>query len=95
LSIPGQFPRRFSRAAPATASPPGGATGDGAPGAPDAGVAPRSWPWRRAALPASVAAFAPAPVARLAGPLAVAVLVTGMMGQVAHTAVFFLPALAR
>lgn len=91
-------------------------------------ASPASWPWRRAALLASiaaqlitiaalegadpvpatwtavllavarvplvlVAAFAPAPVARLAAPLAVAVLVTGMTGQVTHTAVFFLPAL--
>ena len=65
------------------------------------GAAPGSWPWRRAALlavaPAPlalVAAFAPAPVARLAAPLAVVVLVTGMIGQVTDTAAFFLPALA-
>ena len=31
---------------------------------------------------------------RLPAPLAVVVLVTGMTGQVAHTAAFFLPALA-
>jgi hypothetical protein len=43
---------------------------------------------------ALAAAFAPAPVARLAAPLAAVVLVTGMIGQVTHTAVFFLPALA-
>jgi hypothetical protein len=129
MSIPDHFPRRFSRAAPATASLPRGAVGDGAVGSPDVEVAPRSWPWRRAALLASIAAqlitiaalegadpipatwtavllavapvplaliaaFAPAPVARLAAPLAVVVLVTGMIGQVTHTAVFFLPALA-
>jgi hypothetical protein len=92
-------------------------------------AAPGSWPWRRAALLASVAAqlitiaalegadpvpatwttvllavaptplalaaaFAPAPAARIAAPLAVVVLVTGMIGQVTHTGVFFLPALA-
>jgi hypothetical protein len=33
-------------------------------------------------------------MARLVAPLAVVVLVTGMIGQVTHTAVFFLPALA-
>jgi hypothetical protein len=43
---------------------------------------------------ALLVAFAPAPVARLAAPLAVVVLVVGMIGQVTHTAVFFLPALA-
>jgi hypothetical protein len=43
---------------------------------------------------ALAAAFAPVPVARLAAPLAVVVLLTGMIGQVTHTAVFFLPALA-
>ena len=43
---------------------------------------------------ALAAAFAPAAVARLAAPLAVVVLATGMIGQVTHTAVFFLPALA-
>jgi hypothetical protein len=129
MSIPDQFPRRVSRAVPATVSPSGGTMGDGAVGPPGARVAPRSWPWRRAALLASiaaqlitiaalegadpipatwtavllavapvplalVAAFAPAPVARLAAPLAVVVLVIGMIGQVTHTAVFFLPALA-
>jgi hypothetical protein len=130
MSISDQFPRRFFRTAPATASPPGGVIADGAVGPPpDVEVAPRSWPWRRAALLASVAAqlitiaaleganpipatwtavllavapvplalvaaFAPSPVARLAAPLAVVVLVTGMIGQVTHTAVFFLPALA-
>lgn len=39
-------------------------------------------------------AFAPALAARLADPLAMAVLVTGMIGQATHTAVFFHPALA-
>lgn len=126
MSIPDQFPRRFSQAVPATA---GSSAAHDTDGTPDTVPAPGSWPWRRAALLASVAAqlitisalvsadpipatwtalllavapaplalvaaFAPAPVARLAAPLAVAVLVTGMAGQVTHTAVFFLPALA-
>ena len=43
---------------------------------------------------ALAAAFAPAPVARLAAPLAVVVLVVGIIGQVTHTGLFFLPALA-
>jgi hypothetical protein len=96
---------------------------------PDAVPAPDSWPWRRAALLASIAAqlttiaalnsadpipttwaalllavapaplalaaaFAPAPAARLATPLAAVVLVVGIIGQVTHTGLFFLPALA-
>ena len=129
MSIPDQFPRRISRAVPATAVPADDTAAAGAVGTPGAAVAPGSWPWRRAALLASIAAqlitisalvsvdpipaswtalllavapaplaciaaFAPAPAARLAAPLAVVVLVAGMIGQVAHTAVFFLPALA-
>jgi hypothetical protein len=43
---------------------------------------------------AALAAFAPAPVARLAAPLTVAVLVAGIAGQVTHTGLFFVPALA-
>ena len=43
---------------------------------------------------ALAAAFAPAPAARLAAPLAVVVLVIGIIGQVTHTGLFFLPALA-
>jgi hypothetical protein len=43
---------------------------------------------------AALAAFAPPPVARLAAPLAVAVLVAGIAGQVTHTGLFFVPALA-
>ena len=39
-------------------------------------------------------AFAPVPVARLAAPLAVVVLVVGIIGQVTHTGLFFVPALA-
>ena len=43
---------------------------------------------------ALVAAFAPAPVARFAAPLAVVVLLVGIIGQVTHTGLFFVPALA-
>ena len=43
---------------------------------------------------ALMAAFAPVPIARLAAPLAVVVLVIGIIGQVTHTGLFFLPALA-
>ena len=43
---------------------------------------------------ALVVAFAPVPVARLAAPLAVVVLVVGIIGQVTHTGLFFVPALA-
>jgi hypothetical protein len=43
---------------------------------------------------ALVVAFAPAPAARLAAPLAVVVLVIGIIGQVTHTGLFFVPALA-
>lgn len=134
MSIPDHLPRRLSRAAPAATVPTGtvsadSAAADGSAGTQAAAPAPGSWPWRRAALLASVAAqlitvaalesadpipatwtavllavapvplavivaFAPAAVARLAAPAAGAVLVTGMIGQVTHTAVFFLPALA-
>jgi len=43
---------------------------------------------------ALVAAFAPARTARLVAPLAVVVLLAGIIGQVTHTGLFFLPALA-
>jgi hypothetical protein len=43
---------------------------------------------------AALAAFAPAPVARLAAPLAAAVLVAGIAGEVTHIGLFFVPALA-
>jgi hypothetical protein len=126
MSIPDQFPRRFSRAGAATAAPPDAAIGDGAAGTGDVVAAPRSWPWRRAALLASiaaqlitiaalegadpvpatwtavllavapvplalVAAFAPAPAGRSAGGSGAG---DRLIGQVTHTAVFFLPALA-
>jgi hypothetical protein len=129
MVIPDNFPRRMSRAMPAATAPADSTADDGTAGEPGVVAAPGSWPWRRAALLASVAAqmitigalesvdpipaswtalllgvapaplalvvaFAPVPVARLAAPLAVVVLVTGMIGQVTHTAVFFLPALA-
>jgi hypothetical protein len=129
MSISDQFPRRVSRAVPAAAGPAGITAADGSVGTPVVVPAPGSWPWRRAALLASIAAqlitisalvsvdpipatwsalllavapaplalaaaFAPAPAARLAAPLAVIVLVTGIIGQVTHTGLFFLPALA-
>jgi hypothetical protein len=43
---------------------------------------------------AALAAFAPAPVPRIAAPLTVVVLVAGIAGQVTHTGLFFVPALA-
>jgi hypothetical protein len=43
---------------------------------------------------AAVAAFAPTPVARMAVPLGAAVLVAGIAGEITHTGVFFVPALA-
>ena len=42
----------------------------------------------------ALAAWVPAPVARLAAPLTVVVLVAGIDGQVTHTGLFFVPALA-
>lgn len=46
-----------------------------------------------APAPLAAAAFAPRPAARLAAPLAVAVLVIGIAAQVTHTGLFFVPAL--
>jgi hypothetical protein len=43
---------------------------------------------------AALAVFAPVPIARLAAPLTAAVLVAGIAGQVTHTGLFFVPALA-
>jgi hypothetical protein len=54
MSILDQFPRRFSRPAPAAAVPPGNTAEAGPQDLPPA--APGSWPWRRAALLASIAA---------------------------------------
>ena len=45
------------------------------------------------ALLAAVAAFAPAPVNLVAAVAGVAVLVAGVIGQVTHTGLFFVPAL--
>ncbi len=42
---------------------------------------------------AAVAAFAPAPVNRLAAVIAVLVLVAGIAGSITHTGLFFVPAL--
>ena len=129
MSIRDQFPPRISRTVPATAAPADGAAVSEPASAALVAPAPASWPWRRAALLASVAAqlitisalvsadpipatwtalllavaptplallvvFAPASVARLAAPVAVVVLVAGMIGQVTQTGLFFLPALA-
>jgi hypothetical protein len=100
MTVPGQFPRRMSRAASVTAAAPAGVPGDSADGSPRA-AAPGSWPWRRAALLAiapaplaPVAAFAPPRVARVAVAAAAAVVVAGIAGQVTHTGLFFVPALA-
>ena len=43
---------------------------------------------------AALAAFAPVRVARLAAPLAAAVLVAGIAGEITHIGLFFVPALA-
>ena len=43
---------------------------------------------------ALAAAFLPARAARLAAPLTVLALVAGIIGEVTHTGLFFLPALA-
>ncbi len=61
--------------------------------------APPSWAWRRGALAiaptplTAAAAFAPAPVNRLAAIIAVLVLVAGIAGSILHTGLFFVPAL--
>jgi hypothetical protein len=57
--------------------------------------APPSWPWRRAALflAGAAAAFAPAPVNRLAAAVGVLILVAGIAGGILHTGLFFVPAL--
>ena len=101
MTVPGQFPRRMSRAASVTAAAPAGVPADSADGSPRA-AAPGSWPWRRAALLlaiapaplAAVAAFAPPRVARVAVVAAAAVVAAGIAGQVTHTGLFFVPALA-
>jgi hypothetical protein len=43
---------------------------------------------------AAIAAFSPAPASRVAAVVAAAVLVAGIVGQITHTGVLFLPALA-
>jgi hypothetical protein len=129
MSIPAQFPPRLPRAMSVQGALSEGIAEAGPPEAADAGPAPGSWPWRRAALLACIAAqlitiadlegadpipatwptlllavapaplalaaaFLPARVARLAAPLTMVALVTGIVGQVTHTGLFFLPALA-
>jgi hypothetical protein len=49
MTVPGQFPRRTSRAVSVTAAAPAGVPADFADGSPRA-AAPGSWPWRQAAL---------------------------------------------
>jgi hypothetical protein len=54
------------------------------------------WSLLLAAAPAPVAAtaaFAPAPVNRLAAPVGVLILVAGIAGGILHTGLFFVPAL--
>jgi hypothetical protein len=129
MTVPGQFPRRMSRAASVTVAESADVPGDPADGSPPHAAAPGSWPWRRAALllcisaqlitisalesadpiPASwaalllaiapaplaaVTAFAPARVARVAVLAAAAGIAAGIAGQVTHTGLFFVPALA-
>jgi len=55
MSIPDYFPRRASRAVPATAPSPAGIAEDTSGGAASVS-APASWQWRRAALLLSIAA---------------------------------------
>jgi hypothetical protein len=129
MSIPDQSPHHSPRAMAVKDALSDGLAEVNPAGTPHAAPAPASWPWRRAALLASIAAqmitiaalngadpipatwaalllaiapaplalaaaFSPAPAARLAAPLAVVVLVAGIIGQVTHTGLFFLPALA-
>jgi hypothetical protein len=129
MSIPGQFPPRVARAMSVEAALSGGLTAAAPEQVLDASPAAGSWPWRRAALLACIAAqlitiadlvgadpipatwtalllavapvplaltaaFLPARIARLAAPLTVVALVTGIVGEVTHTGLFFLPALA-
>ena len=97
MTVPGQFPRRMSRAASVTAAAPVGVPADSADGSPRA-AAPGSWPCRRAALLlaiapaplAAVAAFAPPRAARVAVVAAAA----GIARQVTYAGLFFVPALA-
>src|SRR5580693_7014675 len=56
------------------------------------GSAPISATW--AALLLAIAAFSPASVTRIVAPLTVVVLVVGIIGQITHQGLFFIPALA-
>ncbi len=56
MSIPEQFSRSIPHAVPAAAAPSDGVPANGTVGRLDAVPAPGSWPWRRAALLACVAA---------------------------------------
>jgi hypothetical protein len=102
MTVPVQFPRRMSRVPSVTVADPANVSGDPADGSPPPVAAPGSWPWRWAALLlaiapaplAAVAAFAPARRARVAVVAAAAVVAAGIAGQVTHTGLFFVPALA-
>jgi hypothetical protein len=78
MTIPGPSSRRMSR--PAVAA------------------APASGPALLLAITlapmAALAAFTPARIARVAAPLAAAVLVAGIAGEITHIGLFFVPALA-
>jgi hypothetical protein len=104
MTIPDHSQRRIYRTGSATVlsrdgTPAEDTSARAAAAPPTAGS---SWPWLRAALLLAVApaplsaltAFATAPIARLAAPLTVVVLVAGIAGQVKHTGLFFVPALA-
>jgi hypothetical protein len=97
MTIPDPFPRRMSR--PAVAATPVSGPAAGGAGAHAAAAAPASWRWRRTALllavaPAALAALAAFPPAWVAAPLAAAVLVAGIAGEITHIGLFFVPALA-
>ncbi len=130
MTIPEQFPRRFTRSQPVAPQAPGGGPTDAVAVSPARAAARGSQPWLRAALllsgaaqlvtisalvsadpiPASwaalllavtpaplaaLAAFAPARAARRYAALAAAlVLLIGLIAQITHTGLFFVPALA-
>lgn len=130
MTIPGQFPRRFTRSHPVAPQAPGSVPADATADSPAATADRASRPWLLAALllsgaaqlvtisalvsadpiPASwaalllaiapaplaaLAAFAPALAARRYAALAAAlVLLIGLIAQITHTGLFFVPALA-
>ena len=111
MSIPEQFPPRAPRAMSVTAALSGGLGEATSAETTEATPAAGSWPWRKAALLASIAGqmitiaalnsadpipatWAALLLAIAPAPLAVVVLLVGIIGQVTHTGLFFLPALA-